>query len=153
MKLANDKIINKQKTYTIMFSPANIMNAAPAIMILHLRYRLWIAEMNYDINVLRIFEDYIKELSGKNEHHEVQAGIADFKQKFGDIRKEIDELRHEMHLHKMELASISREGKQLDDETYKRGHHDNLKKQYINFRKKMEKLKIEFTGFENRWLN
>ena len=38
------------------------MNAAPTIMTLHLRYRLWIAEMNFDINVLRIFEDYIKVL-------------------------------------------------------------------------------------------
>lgn len=82
------------------------MNATPAIMTLHLRYRLWIAEMNFDINVLRIFEDYIKELSNINEQPKVKTGIADFKKKFGDIRKEIDELRHEMHLHKMKLASI-----------------------------------------------
>lgn len=129
------------------------MNAAPAIMTLHLRYRLWIAEMNSDINVLRIFEDYIKELSCKKEQPEVKKGIADFKEKFGEIRKEIDELRHEMHLHKMKLASISREGKQLDDEAYKAGHHDALKKQYINFRKKIEELKIDFTDFENKWLN
>ena len=129
------------------------MSAAPAIMTLHLRYRLWIAEMNFDINVLRIFEDYIKELSSRNEQPEVKTGIADFKKKFGDIRKEIDELRHEMHLHKMKLAYISRQGKKLDPENYKADDHDALKKQYINFRKKIEKLKSEFTDFENKWLN
>jgi len=129
------------------------MNAAPTIMTLHLRYRLWIAEMNFDINVLRIFEDYIKELSSKNEQPEITAGIADFKKKFGDIRKEIDELRHEMHLHKMKLASISRQGKKLDTGTYKADHHVALKKQYINFRKKIEKLKIGFSDFESKWLN
>ena len=128
------------------------MNAAPTIMTLHLRYRLWIAEMNSDINVLRIFEDYIKELSSRKQP-EVKTGIADFKKKFGDIRKEIDELRHQMHLHKMNLASISRQGKQLDPENYKADDHDALKKQYINFRKKIEKLKNEFTDFENKWLN
>ena len=129
------------------------MNAAPTIMTLHLRYRLWIAEMNFDINVLRIFEDYIKELSSKNEQPEVTAGIADFKKKFGDIRKDIDELRHQMHLHKMNLASISRQGKQLDTDAYNADDHDALKKQYINFRKKIEKLKNDFTDFENKWLN
>jgi uncharacterized coiled-coil DUF342 family protein len=128
------------------------MSAAPTIMTLHLRYRLWIAEMNSDINVLRIFEDYIKELSSRKQP-EVKTGIADFKKKFGDIRKEIDELRHQMHLHKMNLASISRQGKQLDPENYKADDHDALKKQYINFRKKIEKLKNEFTDFENKWLN
>ena len=36
-----------------------------SIMTLHLEYRLWIAEMNADINVLRIFDDYLKELIRK----------------------------------------------------------------------------------------
>ena len=129
------------------------MNSTQAIMTLHLRYRLWIAEMNFDINILRIFEDYIKELSHKNEQPEVKTGIENFKDKFTDIRKEIDELRHEMHLLKMKLGAISREGKQLDDETYKADRHDDLKKQYINFRKKIDRLKIEFTDFENKWLS
>ena len=129
------------------------MSAAPTIMTLHLRYRLWIAEMNSDIDVLRIFEDYIKELSLRKEPAEVKTGIADFKKQFGDIRKEIDELRHQMHLHKMNLASISRQGKKLDPETYESEDHDALKKQYINFRKKIEKLKSDFTDFENKWLN
>ena len=129
------------------------MNSTPAIMTLHLRYRLWIAEMNFDINVLRIFEDYIQELSHKNEQPEVKTGIENFKDKFTDIRIEIDELRHEMHLRKMKLAAVSRQGKQLDDETYKAERHDDLMKQYIDFRKKIDRLKIEFTDFENKWLN
>lgn len=122
-------------------------------MSLHLRYRLWIAEMNFDINVLRIFEDYIKELSSKDDQSEVKEGNAGFKQAFCNIRKEIDDLRHEMHLHKMTLATISRNGKQLEPETYEAGLHDALKKRYLNFRQNIEKLKIEFINFENKWMN
>ncbi len=43
------------------------MSDAPSIMSLHLGYRLWIAEMNFDINVLRIFNDYLEELSSKKD--------------------------------------------------------------------------------------
>ncbi len=38
------------------------MSVIPSISNLHLRYRLWIAEMNFDINVLRIFSDHLQEI-------------------------------------------------------------------------------------------
>jgi hypothetical protein len=37
-----------------------------SIMGLHLQYRLWIAELNADINALRIFDDYLAEIALKN---------------------------------------------------------------------------------------
>jgi len=109
--------------------------------------------MNFDINILRIFEDYILEISHKSKLTEVADGIRDFKIKFAGIRNEIDELRHEMHLRKMNLASVSREGKQLDDKAYLDDGHDALQIRFMDFRKKIEMLKNAFTDFENKWLN
>jgi uncharacterized coiled-coil DUF342 family protein len=109
--------------------------------------------MNFDINILRIFEDYVQELLQKNKLPEVADGISAFKKKFADIRNEIDELRHEMHLHKMKLAAISREGIQPEDQTYLADAHDAIQIQFLDFRKKIEMLKTEFTDFENKWLN
>ena len=129
------------------------MERTPSIMSLHLRYRLWIAEMNFDINILRIFDDYLKELTHKKNEPEVKTGIDHFEKQCIDIRKEIDELRHEMHILKMKLAAYSREGKQPDHKTYQADHHPVLKKRYVNFRKTFDKLKIEFSDFEGRWLD
>jgi hypothetical protein len=109
--------------------------------------------MNFDINILRIFEDYIQELLLKKKQPEVADGITAFNKKFADIRIEIDELRHEMHLHKMKLAAISREGRQIDAETYSADAHEALQVRFLDFRKKIEKLKTGFTDFENKWLN
>ena len=67
-------------------------------MSLHLRYRLWIAEMNSDIDVLRIFGDYLKELVSKGDNPEVKNRIDYFQQQFINLRKDIDELRDEMHI-------------------------------------------------------
>src|SRR3954469_11753207 len=102
------------------------MSDTPSLMSLHLRYRLRIAEMNCDINVLRIFEDYLSELKAKRNEPEVAAKIDEFSKRFVDVRKEIDELRDAMHIVKMELAALSRENKTLDEAIYKKENLEEL---------------------------
>ena len=129
------------------------MIRTPSVMSLHLRYRLWIAEMNFYINDLRIFDDYLKELTDKQKEPKVKAGIDYFEKQFIKIREEIDELRHEMHILKMKLAAYAKEGKPLDYKTYQGDHHTVLKQRYSNFRKAFDKVKSEFIEFEGKWLN
>jgi histidyl-tRNA synthetase len=129
------------------------MSAIPSTMSLHLRYRLWIAEMNFDINILRIFNDYMEELSSKENEPEVKTGIDSFKQQFSVFRKEIDDLRNEMHLIKMKLAAYSKQKIPLDYKTYQSDNHISLRKRYVAFRETFEKVKKEFGSFEVKWLN
>ncbi|MEP7318085.1 MAG: hypothetical protein ABI921_05080 [Panacibacter sp.] len=119
-----------------------------SIMGLHLHYRLWIAEMNLDINVLRIFDDYLGELAAKKQEPEVTTGIENFRKQFAFLRTEIDELKHQMHIIKMNLAAAARDGsadKDLDK-------HAKLEDQYNAFRQTFSNLKREFGEFEARWL-
>jgi uncharacterized coiled-coil DUF342 family protein len=76
--------------------------------------------MNCDINVLRIFDDYLNELRAKRNEPHVTAKIEEFSKRFISVRKEIDELRDAMHIVKMELAALSRENKALDAGAYKK---------------------------------
>ena len=85
------------------------MPNTPSIMGLHFRYRLWIAEMNSHINIIRIFDDYIAELSSKKNVPAIKEGIDQFKKEFVSLRQQIDDLRHEMHLSKMTLAADSKQ--------------------------------------------
>lgn len=128
------------------------MSIIPSIMGLHLRYRLWIAEMNSDITILRIFDDYLEELSSKKGEPQVRKGIEGFQQRFINLRKENDELKHEMHLLKMKLAAYSKTGEAIDSNTYQADNHEELKSRYDNFRKVFDKMKIDFGNFEAKWL-
>ena len=128
------------------------MPTTPSSMGLHLHYRLWIAELNSDINVLRIFDDYVEEMSSISKEAELKTGVDYFKKQFLAVRNEIDELRHEMHILKMKLAGYSREKKQLDYKTYRSDNHAALKKRYSSFRKLFIKVKNEFGRFEAKWL-
>jgi hypothetical protein len=129
------------------------MPHTPSVMRLHLRYRLWIAEMNFDIDMLRIFEDYQQELLNKKDEPEVKTGIDYFENQFILLRKDIDELRHEMHLLKMKLAAYLREAKPVNYKTYQTDNHTELKNRYLTFRRKMDNVKNEFEHFEGKWLN
>ncbi|MFI5154139.1 MAG: hypothetical protein ACHQET_12440 [Chitinophagales bacterium] len=128
------------------------MPAIPSIMSLHLRSRLMIAELNSDINVIRIFEDCMEELKDKKNDQEVKSGIEFFKKQFVQTRKEIDDLRHEMHMVKMQLGEYSREKKKIESKSKLNADRIALKKRYIEFRKSFEKTKKEFDIFEAKWL-
>ena len=120
---------------------------------LHLRYRLWIAEMNADIAVLRILDDYIAALSPKANEPEVHEGILHFHSLFPQFRRDCDELRHEMHLMKMQLAAIARDGKTIADVNGLLSHLETLSKRYMSYRKTFEKAKNDFDAFENKWMS
>ncbi len=123
------------------------MPTASSAMSLHLSYRLWIAEMNSDISVLRIFADYLIELGSKKNMPDVIAGIEHFKQQFIILRQTIDELRHEMQLIKMKLAAAARVNEPPNNKTSSSYNHNALKNRYTVFRNTFNKVKKEFVLF------
>jgi hypothetical protein len=128
------------------------MLSTPSIMGLHLHYRLWISELNQDITVLRIFNDYLQEIRNKKVEPEVQSRVNNFKLKFDECRNEIDELRHNMHLNKMKLAAESREGVKMSPEEMESDNHHELESRYNAFRKSFDRMKNEFISFESNCL-
>jgi hypothetical protein len=123
------------------------MPTTPSIMGLHLRYRLWIAEMNSDISVLRIFSDYLIELESNKNRPDVIAKMDHFKQDFITFRKTIDELRHEMQLIKMKLAAATRDYEPVNGKASLTYDHNALKNRYSAFRSTFNKVKKEFVLF------
>jgi len=126
------------------------MQTTYSTMGLHLCYRLWIADLNADVNILRIFDDYLAELRAKNESG-VKAGVEDFQKQFTAFRGEIDQLTHDMHIVKMDLAAQAKEGGHKQENPAD-GIHGSLRKRYDDFRVQFDKVKSDFMQFENKWL-
>jgi hypothetical protein len=130
------------------------MPATPSAMSIHLRYRLWIAELNFDINVLRIFGDYLAELRIKRKEAEVKTKSDYFEKQFLGLRTEIDELRHEMQLGKMKLGAFGRDvSKPFDYKLFNSENQAPLKKRLSVYRTNFKKTNKEFEEFEGQWLS
>ena len=119
------------------------MASPPSPMTLHLRYRIWIAEMNSDIDLLRIYNDYLQELKSLHNALKLKPEIERFENAFTNLRTELDTLKNEMHLLKMKLATFVREKKKLDYSDYKTDNHKLLKKKYISLSKKFGVIKAD----------
>jgi len=129
------------------------MPATPSAMSLHLKYRLWIAELNFDINVLRIFGDYLTELRSRHKEPEVKAKSDYFEKTFQGLRNEIDELRHELHIGKMKLGAFGRDGKPFDYKVFNSENQLPMKKRFSGYKSDFKKINIEFEEFEGQWLS
>ena len=129
------------------------MPKTPSTLGLHLRYRIWIAEMNADVTMLRIFDDYPEGLIDGKRDIQLQKITEEFKTQFGALRQEMDNLKHEMHLQKMKLAANAREGKTIDKKLYREDNHAELKKRYYAYRKDFSKLKTAFGLIKDNWVD
>lgn len=113
---------------------------------LHLEYRLWIAELNFDINLIRIFNDRLIELK-----QEFKKETEMFEQKFNASRDQIDELRHRMHIEKMNLAAIARDNNVTAHYEIKiPENYASIRDDFFKFRISFNELKSEFLRFENK---
>ena len=128
------------------------MPTTSSAMSIHLRYRLWIAELNFDINILRIFGDYLAELRTRRKESDVKAKTDYFEQVFNAFRTEIDEIRHELHIGKMKLGAFARDSKSFNYKLFNVESHAALKKRLAEFKQKFKKLNQEFGKFEAQWL-
>ena len=129
------------------------MPVTPSVMSLHLKYRLVIAELNFDINVLRIFGDCLTELRTKRKESEVKSKSDYFEKEFYALRMEIDDIRHEMQMVKMNLGAFSRETKPFDYKKFNKENRYPLKKRLLAYKKSFKKIYKEFEEFEGQWLS
>lgn len=131
------------------FQPSSFfMKTYDSILAHHLRYRLWIAELNFYINILRIFDDSIEMRTTNKQTANDKKKSTHFRQLIIDIRKEIDDLRHEMHLVKMKLAAHAREEKPSLDESLQSSTDQTILKRFSSMQKRFEQLKEDFIRFE-----
>ena len=123
------------------------MAMASSVMKLHLNYRLLIAEMNADISILRILEDYTKEAPARTSEADVKQKMDSFKNKFTLLRKEIDDQRNEMHVNKMKLFALAKQKKETDKKSLRADNHSAIFKRFDLYKKLFTKTQKEFIRF------
>ncbi|MEO8712371.1 MAG: hypothetical protein ABI405_09630 [Parafilimonas sp.] len=116
---------------------------------LHLQYRLWIADMNADIDVMRILNDYLISSIAQEDDGDTLKRNNEFKEKFSNLRIELDAIRHEMHLNKMKLASVNKEQNQSVKIIENEIGHKALKERYTLFKETFSKTKAAFQKFQH----
>jgi hypothetical protein len=116
---------------------------------LHLEYRLWIAELNFDITLIRIFNDRLTEIVLADSSIK-SAETVKLENKLSGTRKSIDDLTHRMQIEKMNLAASSRETSDPRFKINVPGNYVSIRNDFFNFRISFNELKSEFLKYEGQ---
>lgn len=118
---------------------------------LHLEYNLWIAELQFAKEEIRIFEHHLEELVNKNFLIEVTAQVEHFQNRFIREKEVIDTLKHDLHGAEVQLVAFVKKLSGMGLESIRMDNHSKLREQMAMFRKLYNELKQEFRKFTAAW--
>jgi hypothetical protein len=119
---------------------------------LHLEYQLWIRELSFYKESIKIFEKHLELLINRNTGKAVRAKIEHFQNQFILQKEVIDELKHRLNISEKQLAAFVYEMSGTGIDTIKMDNHTELRQEVIVFRKLYNELKEEFRRFETEWM-
>lgn len=119
---------------------------------LHLEYQLWIRELIFYKEEIKIFEDHLEQLIKRNTAKQVLAHAEHFQNQFICQKEVIDELKHDLNISERQLASFAHTLTGDGIDSIKMDNHTKLREEIITFRKIYKDLKNDFRRFESEWM-
>lgn len=119
---------------------------------LHLEYRIWMNELNFYKEEIRIFESHLETIINKLDDVVAKSQVEHFQNQFIREKEVIDELKHKLHGSEKQLAGFVKEYSGLGLESIKMDNHGKLRDDMMTFRKIYTELKEDFRRFEAVWM-
>lgn len=119
---------------------------------LHMEYQLWIREIIFYKEEIKIFEDHLESLITKNTSYSMRAQAEHFQNQFILQKEVIDQLKHDLNISEKQLAAFVHELSDSGIENIKMDNHTKLRERMGTFRKIFKDLKTDFRRFETEWM-
>ena len=115
---------------------------------LHHEYHLWIAELNFCKEELKIFEHHLEDIIAKHTITEITSQVEHFQNQFIRHKEVIDELKHDLNIAEKQLAAFAKDLSDAGIMNIKMDNHTRLRDEVFTQRKIFNELKKEFRSFE-----
>ena len=119
---------------------------------LHLEYQLWVRELIFYKEEIKIFENHLQMVLQRNSKSEVKAQVEHFQNQFIRQKEVIDILKHNLNISEKQLAAFAYDLSGAGSESIKMDNHAALRQEMIIFRKLYKELKHDFRLFEMEWM-
>src|SRR6476661_8945538 len=114
---------------------------------LHLEYQLWVRELIFYKEEIKIFESHLEDLVSRNTRQGVQVQIEHFQNQFICQKEVIDILKHKLNISERQLAAFVYDLSGGVIESVRMYNHSDLREEVMTFRKLYKKLKTDFRNF------
>ena len=113
---------------------------------LHFELNLWLNELKFYKDEIKIFNQRLEDIVGRNTNKEVMQQLEHFQNQYIRQSEVIDELRHEVKQHENVLEKEVSDNPVATDRRYFEDHTE-LRDQANQFKKIYKELKDEFMRF------
>lgn len=119
---------------------------------LHLEHEIWLNELSFYRDELRLLDKYLLEIVSKNSGPEAMKGVEHFQNQFIRQKEVLDELTHDIREHESQLVSTLKGLNPIQAEKNRFDDHPGLREGVKTFKKIYAELKAEFLSFVSHWL-
>ena len=119
---------------------------------LHLEYQLWLRELIFYKEEIKIYEDHLQTYALRLKSQESAVSIERFQNQFILQKEVIDFLKHDLHVSEKQLARFASDLSGEGIEGIKMDNHGRLRERMATFRKIFREMKHEFRRFEMQWM-
>ncbi|MEQ8702463.1 MAG: hypothetical protein RIC19_01025 [Phaeodactylibacter sp.] len=116
---------------------------------LHFDHRLWMNELSFFSDELRIYERRLEDLVNKNNETKVLSLLEQFQNQFIRQREVLEELHHNIKVHEQKIGEALRRGEEAPLDP---NFHDYMKGEMESYRNIYRDLKRKFYSFLARYL-
>lgn len=116
---------------------------------LHFDHRLWMNELSFFSDELKVYERRLEDLVTKNNDKKVLGLLEQFQNQFIRQREVLEELHHNIKVHEQKIGEAIRRGKEVPIDP---DFHNSIKGEMESYRRIYRDLKRKFFGFLAKYL-
>ena len=128
------------------------MTPTISIRSLHMEYQLWMRELIFYKEEIKIFEHHLEMLLERNNNKEFLAETEHYQNQFILEKEVIDHLKHDLNVSERQLASFVHDLTGMGLASIKMDNHTVLRERMKTFRQIYGELKHDFRNFESQWM-
>lgn len=119
-----------------------------AIQSQHFEHKIWMNELNFFEDEVKIYEHQLEELV-KKDNREMMPQLEHFQNSFIRQKEVLDQLKHDIHEHERKIAGILANVTNLSDQV--KQDHEDARDQVETFKKIFNELKGEYLQFLRKY--
>ena len=128
------------------------MTPTISIRSLHMEYQLWMRELIFYKEEIKIFEHHLEMLLERNNNREFLAEAEHYLYQFILEKEVIDHLKHDLNVSERQLASFVHDLTGMGLASIRMDNHTVLRERMKTFRQIYGQLKHDFRNFESQWM-
>ncbi len=117
-----------------------------------MEHELWINELKFFKDEVKILDKYLVEIGGKNNTRETMLDLERFQNRLLRQREVLDELLHDIKVDEQALVGDVVSVNEIQAQKLRLPDHEEVRDRVVTFRKLYQEFKHELLQFIGKWM-